>query len=168
MYLNDTPSDDTLSDSSNTESDDAENIIINIKYEKIFKNINTKKCSNMLIMTYCCEKKYCCVKCHDASEHHKIMIKNIVCNKCEFEQLGTLNCIICYNKLIDYYCSVCKMSEKNHKCISTNDKLCVICLEELKNLNKLKVSKCNHIFHSDCFSLLIKNNKKCPLCSTQL
>lgn len=54
--------------------------------------------------------------------------------------------------------------------INENDesKICTICLEEIKGKeHKVKLNKCNHIFHKKCLNKYLKEtllNFKCPNC----
>lgn len=43
---------------------------------------------------------------------------------------------------------------------------CVICLDEIVDLNNIcMVYYCEHIFHKECFNLLLKSDiKNCPIC----
>ena len=50
----------------------------------------------------------------------------------------------------------------NFKYTSDND--CIICLN---NNNDIKLS-CNHIYCSDCISIWLKKENKCPLCRTSI
>ena len=45
-----------------------------------------------------------------------------------------------------------------------NQKTCSICLEEYKKNDQVFVSKCNHIFHKNCITSWLNNNRTCPLC----
>lgn len=43
---------------------------------------------------------------------------------------------------------------------------CVICLDEIVELNNIyMIYYCEHIFHKECFNLLLKSDiKNCPVC----
>lgn len=74
------------------------------------------------------------------------------CNTCTIDLLDGGICVDCCKVLVFY---------KN----IPNDK-CSICLEPLANYTLTK-TKCNHFFHTKCFSRLMKQNQlSCPLCRT--
>ena len=43
---------------------------------------------------------------------------------------------------------------------------CVICLKRMyiSDIDNLFLTKCNHIFHSNCINNLIRQTKFCPMC----
>ena len=41
---------------------------------------------------------------------------------------------------------------------------CVICLEEMKNDEKVSLLVCSHMFHTDCIHLWAERKRLCPLC----
>ena len=46
---------------------------------------------------------------------------------------------------------------------------CSICLEEMKEKNKVIILECNHIYHKDCImEWFQKDNINCPLCREPL
>lgn len=42
--------------------------------------------------------------------------------------------------------------------------ICSICLEEIKENEELKKTRCNHIFHSECIIKWFKISNTCPIC----
>ncbi|CAD8049293.1 unnamed protein product [Paramecium primaurelia] len=45
---------------------------------------------------------------------------------------------------------------------------CSICLESFKSSSLVRMTYCEHIFHSTCLEKWMKNNKACPLCRAGL
>ena len=41
---------------------------------------------------------------------------------------------------------------------------CAICLDSMKNGDKLILIACSHIFHSDCLRLWMEKKRVCPYC----
>lgn len=49
------------------------------------------------------------------------------------------------------------------------EKSCGICLDEFKNCDKMKLTGvCNHDFHEKCLDKWLENEKRCPICNTDL
>jgi hypothetical protein len=104
---------------------------------------------------YILKVKYACKKCviFDNSGKYKYHCNN--CDKCHTEEKSELKeC----NK-----CKICYLKKKKHTCFNKDDD-CPICLDKLGN-NTIVNMKCGHIIHNKCYSELIKNTYKCPLCS---
>lgn len=63
--------------------------------------------------------------------------------------------------------STIKISEKEFKS-------CSICLDTFNDKNNtltnqcIKIKKCGHIFHLNCFKKWLRYNKTCPLCRTPI
>ncbi len=45
---------------------------------------------------------------------------------------------------------------------------CIICLEKMKENEKLMILKCTHIYHHECLSLWLSKKSICPLCDTNI
>lgn len=45
---------------------------------------------------------------------------------------------------------------------------CIICLEKMKENEKLMILKCTHIYHHKCLSLWLSKKSICPLCDTNI
>jgi len=55
-----------------------------------------------------------------------------------------------------------EMLYEKEKCKNEN---CAICLEDFKDLERVKILKCEHNFHPDCIDPWLKlYSNKCPLC----
>lgn len=49
------------------------------------------------------------------------------------------------------------------------DEKCMICFEEFKNGDKIKVIQmCKHGFHTDCLTTWLNKEKRCPMCNTTI
>lgn len=109
---------------------------------------------------YCigCEEKlkvkYACKKCiiFDNSNKYKYHCNN--CNICHTEQKSELK--ECKK------CKVCYLKKMKHICFNKGDE-CTICFDKLDNDIIVNLS-CGHIIHNKCYTELIKNTYKCPLC----
>lgn len=54
--------------------------------------------------------------------------------------------------------------ENNEKC-----KMCIICNDEFKEDDIIKITKCKHVLHDECLKpWLLKESKKCPVCRMEL
>ena len=53
-----------------------------------------------------------------------------------------------------------KLNEKNDNC--------AICFEQYKNKEKLKKLNCSHLFHTNCITIWLGKEKKCPLCKEEI
>ena len=51
---------------------------------------------------------------------------------------------------------------------SLNLSECVICLEKMKENEKLSILKCSHIYHHSCLVLWLSKKSICPLCDTNI
>lgn len=51
---------------------------------------------------------------------------------------------------------------------SSNLSECVICLEKMKENEKLTILKCSHIYHHSCLVLWLSKKSICPLCDTNI
>jgi hypothetical protein len=45
---------------------------------------------------------------------------------------------------------------------------CIICLEKMKENEKLMILKCTHIYHHECLSSWLSKKSICPLCDTNI
>jgi hypothetical protein len=45
---------------------------------------------------------------------------------------------------------------------------CAICFEQYMNKEKLKKLNCNHLFHTNCITIWLGKEKKCPLCKEEI
>ena len=45
---------------------------------------------------------------------------------------------------------------------------CIICMEEFKKDEKVKVLPCGHIFHGDCIKEWLMKQKTCPFCKSEI
>ncbi|EEF36830.1 zinc finger protein, putative [Ricinus communis] len=52
--------------------------------------------------------------------------------------------------------------------VSTPDRQCVICFEELGAGSRATALPCSHIFHTQCILTWLDNNLSCPLCRSPL
>ena len=41
---------------------------------------------------------------------------------------------------------------------------CIICLENMKTGDKIKILECGHIYHNECINDWFKRKKECPVC----
>ena len=68
-----------------------------------------------------------------------------------------------------YYVSCCLFKKKNKFKMaykSVND--CSICLEKMKQKNKIKFLKCGHVFHATCIKKWNNITKTCPICRAKI
>jgi len=73
--------------------------------EEYCKHYPHKKCNNFYFT--CCNKNYCCVRCHNENETHDNKLDTITCNICKIEQNPSNNCINCKIQFGKNYCSLC-------------------------------------------------------------
>lgn len=52
--------------------------------------------------------------------------------------------------------------------IETNDASCIICLDDYKNDDKIRVILCKHHFHKECSDKWFKLRTTCPVCRTDM
>lgn len=45
---------------------------------------------------------------------------------------------------------------------------CPICFEIVEKDKNISITKCNHIFHTDCLCTSISYNQSCPICRNPL
>ena len=45
---------------------------------------------------------------------------------------------------------------------------CIICMEEFKKQEKVKILPCDHIFHGDCIKEWLLKQKTCPFCKSEI
>lgn len=105
--------------------------------------------------------KYICTKCKIID--NRIDINYFHCNKC-------MCCFVGDRKEYKHCnnCSKCvlKTTFNRHICDSNNileDMKCSICYDSIKSHTSY-IMKCGHILHHDCYTFLIKDNYKCPIC----
>lgn len=129
-------------------------------------------------------KNIICIKCNT-----KQQISNS-CKKC-YTQFSPYYCNICQiydSSELNYHCFKCKMcisgnrrlythcdkcncclenlTYRKHKCIPDKlDRNCSICLDPLRNGEKVINMICGHALHNNCYDVLTKNSYKCPECS---
>lgn len=117
------------------------------------------------IITECCNKEYRCKSCHNQSENHKLIIKEIKCLICNTIQPPSNNCISCKIKFAKSYCNKCLLWTNKYD-IFHCDK-CKCCRVGKKDEN-YHCDKCNL-----CLPIKIKNNhvciennhnSECPIC----
>ncbi|KDP33739.1 hypothetical protein JCGZ_07310 [Jatropha curcas] len=48
--------------------------------------------------------------------------------------------------------------------VSTNDEVCIVCMEGFRSSVGGKRIPCGHIYHSDCISSWLCRSNSCPLC----
>ena len=68
---------------------------------------------------------------------------------------------LCNNKEIDF---VERLPGISFKTNYFNESECGICRDEFKEGEIIKVLNCNHLFHRECLSQWLINNKKCIIC----
>ena len=56
----------------------------------------------------------------------------------------------------------------NIKLKNNQYKECVICLDEIKNKDKVILTNCFHLYHEDCIQLWFDKHKLCPICNNDL
>lgn len=52
--------------------------------------------------------------------------------------------------------------------IKEENKTCSICILEFENEDKISITNCNHIFHTDCITEWGKYKTECPICREKL
>ena len=57
------------------------------------------------------------------------------------------------------------ISQVYYKCNKFDNFECSICFDEFKENELLKQLRCKHIFHKECLSQWLLNEKKCPICN---
>ena len=57
------------------------------------------------------------------------------------------------------------ISQVYYKCNKYDNFECSICFDEFKENELLKQLRCKHIFHKECLSQWLLNEKKCPICN---
>jgi len=55
-----------------------------------------------------------------------------------------------------------------HAHFNLHTRICNICLDPICTSNNEHVTKCNHLFHTGCFSKWIQVDNTCPCCRTKL
>jgi RING finger/CHY zinc finger protein 1 len=81
------------------------NINITNSNQESCKHYPNKKCNNFYFA--CCNKNYCCVRCHNEHEIHDIKLETITCMECKVEQIPSNNCINCKIEFARIYCNLC-------------------------------------------------------------
>ncbi|KEH17501.1 putative transcription factor C2H2 family [Medicago truncatula] len=69
---------------------------------------------------------------------------------------------LCKHKSSDHHLSVCQYVSQSQKEVD-----CAVCLCTMKEKEEIRVLRCEHVFHKDCFDTWIRykyNNTTCPLC----
>jgi RING finger/CHY zinc finger protein 1 len=128
------------------------------------QNIICNKCDLEQKITNICNNcdtqfgKYFCSKCNIFSNEENIKH----CDKCK----------TCVTNNIEYkHCNLCKCcvyKNDNHECRDDIDKeKCCVCLREFASTKIISLN-CKHVLHYDCYTELIKNSKKCPICTKKI
>ena len=52
--------------------------------------------------------------------------------------------------------------------IREENKSCSICILDFENEDKISITNCNHIFHTDCITEWGKYKIECPICREKL
>ena len=50
----------------------------------------------------------------------------------------------------------------------TTESSCSICFEDFTKYQKFKKTACGHEYHSACLNKWLKDNKKCPICNSEV
>jgi hypothetical protein len=129
------------------------------------KNIICIKCKTKQQISNSCKKCY-------------TQFSPYYCNVCQIYDASELNyhcfkCKMCIrgNKKLYTHCDECgccleNLTYKKHKCIPNKlDRNCSICLDSLRNGEKVINMICGHALHNNCYDILIKSSYKCPECS---
>lgn len=155
--------------------------------KKIDKKKINNKCKHVKIdcdLIYdCCDGKFKCNQCHDENNNHEYgNINKIICINCNTKQTISKTCHTCNIQFSEYYCDKCKIFSENklshcdncniciddddceHKCDNINDKICSVCIDNIMNNMSIKIMRCGHMLHIDCYKKLIKTSYKCPEC----
>jgi RING finger/CHY zinc finger protein 1 len=88
---------------------------------------------------------------------------NYHCDKCKLCIEGNRNNFV--------HCDTCRCCmEKNHfvshKCVpDVLEGSCSVCIDSLKNGEKLFLVTCGHALHIECYNSLMNTSYKCPICS---
>jgi hypothetical protein len=75
-----------------------------------------------------------------------------------------------YNQIVTKKYSECSESQS---CLTKDDHMnnscCIICNDDFKDEDIVKITKCKHIIHDECLKpWLLKESKKCPVCRCEL
>jgi RING finger/CHY zinc finger protein 1 len=111
---------------------------------------------------YACFGLYYCDICHlfddiDKGQYHCVQCGLCRVNKNDFKHCD--KCDMCVNK--DCY--------ETHKCLSSKESLCPICMTDIFNsTTEISQMKCGHYIHKKCFYGLLENTYKCPICFTSI
>lgn len=131
--------------------------------EVVCNNCNKRQ----VIKQYCeycnaCFGLYYCDTCHlfddiDKDQYH--------CNKCGLCRVNKNDFVHCDK------CNMCvnKNSQETHKCFSSRESLCPICMVDIfTSTTEISQMKCGHYIHKKCFYELLENTYKCPICSVSI
>ncbi len=136
----------------------------NIERTKIYR-IMCVKCneyqdiSNRCTKCNICFAEYYCGICKVFDNS----IDNYHCEKCGMCIVGNKNKYLHCDKC---KCCIEKTKYNSHKCFSdVLEGTCTICMDLLKNGEKVLLMSCGHALHNDCFVDLIDTSYKCPQCS---
>lgn len=66
-----------------------------------------------------------------------------------------------YNNKTLYFCECSDEIQKNRT-------ECVICIENIKDFDKVIITQCKHVFHVDCIETWLRNTKTCPTCRREI
>ena len=126
---------------------------------------------NNTIFCETCNNFYKCRLCHDNVNDHKIdrfKIDKIKCNKCNFEQAPSKECVYCGIEFGHYYCDVCHLWELDKNIDIYHCDKCGICRKG-KREDFIHCDKCDMCLGVDyyknhtCVTESMKNN--CPICN---
>lgn len=146
-----------------------------ISVDDLFKK--TQVCKNYVskceVYSPCCNKYYCCCKCHDSNEDHYIERNKIIqlrCINCKKEQEVSNVCVICGTTFGDYVCLLCMVFDASEKEIVHCDK-CNVCWIVRNDDPLIHCDRCKCCMPSN----LYKDHKciddklnNCPICFDSL
>lgn len=97
---------------------------------------------------------------HENFSNFLYQIRNLINSNIDFQENQTI-----LNKLTQQEIDSIKEEKINN--ISDQEK-CVICYQEFKKNDIIKILKCKHIFHKKCITpWLLNYNSKCPFCKSE-
>lgn len=124
---------------------------------------------NCLLVCNTCSRTYPCTHCHDKTETHKLIGRNVtdmICLVCGVTQKKSNKCINCMTVMGDYFCDPCSFWSYDIKVFHCNS--CGVC--RLGDINEFmhceKCSICIERKDHKHVSSGVKNN--CPICAEYL
>jgi RING finger/CHY zinc finger protein 1 len=139
------------------------------KKKRLCKNYT----SNCEILAPCCDKYYCCCKCHDSIENHTIVrneVTKIMCTMCKTKQDVSNICVNCNITFGDYVCLICMVFDTSGKIITHCEK-CNICWVMRDEDTLIHCDRCKCCMPSKVFADHICTDDKlnnCPICCDTL